>query len=109
MSADKRDDEEKLVFAVDAPAESAAPDSAVEVEPELITTAASSVSSDKAKPHQHPHQHPPPPPRVRSATHEGRPLAVNGEPKLARDLMTRQLLTIGPNDTLESLEEHMEA
>jgi len=51
--------------------------------------------------------HPPPPPRLRSA--EGRPLQVTGEPKLARDLMTRQLFTIEPNAVIASLEEHMAA
>jgi CBS domain-containing membrane protein len=54
--------------------------------------------------------HPPPPPRLRAraAAHEGRPIQVSGEPRLARDLMTRQLFTIGPDDLLESLEERME-
>lgn len=49
---------------------------------------------------------PPPPPRLRNAT---RPIALNGEPKVARDLMTRELFTIAPDDKLESLEQHMEA
>jgi CBS domain-containing protein len=49
---------------------------------------------------------PPPPPRLRNAT---RPIALNGEPKFARDLMTRELFTIAPDDKLESLEQHMEA
>jgi CBS domain-containing protein len=56
---------------------------------------------------------PPPPPRfrARAAAHEPRPLQIpttDGEPRLARDLMTRQLLTIGPEDRLEHLEERME-
>jgi CBS domain-containing protein len=38
-----------------------------------------------------------------------RPLAVSGDPKLARDLMTRELFTIGPDDSLASLEQHMES
>lgn len=54
-------------------------------------------------------RHPPPPPRLRAqvASPEGRPIRVVGEPRLARDLMTREILTIGPDDTLESLEEQM--
>jgi len=56
---------------------------------------------------------PPPPPRIRAraAAHEPRPLTLpemDGEPRLARDLMTRQLLTIGPQDPIEHLEERME-
>jgi CBS domain-containing protein len=64
-----------------------------EVEPEVVGSSAS---------HKH---HPPPPPRLRKAS---RPLAVSGDPKLARDLMTRELFTIGPDDSLASLEQHME-
>lgn len=58
-----------------------------------------------------PSHHPPPPPRVRAqaASHGSRPLNIGGTPKFARDLMTRQLLTIGPADSIESLEQHMEA
>jgi CBS domain-containing protein len=58
-----------------------------------------------------PSHHPPPPPRVRAqaAAHGSRPLNIGGTPKVARDLMTRQLLTIGPSDPIESLEQHMEA
>ncbi|MBI3200422.1 MAG: CBS domain-containing protein [Polyangiaceae bacterium] len=51
--------------------------------------------------------HPPPPPRLRST--EGRPLQLAGDPKLARDLMTRQLFTIEPDAVIASLEEHMAA
>ncbi len=53
----------------------------------------------------------PPPPRLRDlvAAHANRPLSVEGEPRLARDLMTRQILTIGPDDPILMLEEHMEA
>lgn len=56
-----------------------------------------------------PGRHPPPPPRLRAqvASPEGRPIRVPGDPRLARDLMTREILTIGPDDTLESLEEQM--
>jgi len=58
-----------------------------------------------------PSNHPPPPPRLRdlAAAHAGRPLSVDGEPRLARDLMTRQILTIGPDDPILMLEEHMES
>jgi len=54
--------------------------------------------------------HPPPPPRVRAraAAHEVRPLRLDGEPRVARGLMTREIFTIGPDDLLESLEERME-
>lgn len=55
--------------------------------------------------------HPPPPPRLRAraAAHERRSFSVSvGTPEVARDLMTRELLTIGPDDVLESLEQHME-
>src|SRR5258706_10335126 len=95
---DKRDaDEERAVFAVE-PNPDEAPDSAVEVEPEVITPAMHVHADLKSNAH-----HPPPPPRVRAtagSSEGGRPLTVTGEPKLARDLMTRQLLTIGPTDTL---------
>ena len=56
--------------------------------------------------------HPPPPPslRARAVAHEARPMTVDGDcPEVASDLMTRDLLTIGPDDLLESLEEHMTA
>jgi len=56
--------------------------------------------------------HPPPPPRLRAraASHERRSLSLGAEtPEVARDLMTRELLTIGPDDLLERLEEHMQA
>jgi CBS domain-containing protein len=54
-------------------------------------------------------RHPPPPPRWRRIqSRSSRPLAVDGKPELVRDLMTRQILTIGPDDTLENLEEYME-
>lgn len=60
---------------------------------------------------ERPSRHPPPPPRLRAmiASPGGRPLRVTGEPRVARDLMTRELLTIGPDDTLESREEQMRA
>ena len=51
---------------------------------------------------------PPPPP---SARLKGRisELRVLNDPKLARDLMTKNVFTIGPDDILEHLEEHMRA
>jgi CBS domain-containing protein len=51
--------------------------------------------------------HPPPPPRVRSTAAAARPIQVGGDPKLARDLMTRQLFTVGPDDPIGKLEAHM--
>jgi len=54
--------------------------------------------------------HPPPPPRLRAraVAHERRPLSLSvATPEVARDLMTRELLTIGPDDLIESLEAHM--
>jgi CBS domain-containing membrane protein len=68
-----------------------------EVEPEEI-----SARSAKLVVKTH---HPPPPPRLRA---EKRPITLAGEPKVARDLMTRQLYTIGPDDVLESLEDFMQ-
>src|SRR5436190_7454270 len=58
-----------------------------------------------------PSKHPPPPPtlRARAAAHKStHPLYVDGEPRLARDLMTRRILTIGPDDPILMLEEYME-
>ncbi len=84
--------------------EATAREDALDVVPELIET------SERTRVGSH---HPPPPPRLRAraARHEGRPLtlAAEGGPRLARDLMTRELLTIGPDDMLESVEEHMKA
>lgn len=53
--------------------------------------------------------HPPPPPsiRARGAGARGH-LEVTGNPKLAQDLMSRKIFTIGPDDKLMHLEEHME-
>lgn len=60
---------------------------------------------------RHATAHPPPPPRLRelAAARGRRPLSVDGEPRFARDLMTRQILTIGPDDPILMLEEHMES
>jgi CBS domain-containing membrane protein len=55
--------------------------------------------------------HPPPPPRLRALANEGRPVDLPEgapAPRLAKDLMTRQLFTIEPDDLLERLEEMME-
>lgn len=53
--------------------------------------------------------YPPPPPSVRSRRGftDWRKLELGTDPSLAKDLMTRNLLTIGPDDLLEHLEEHM--
>jgi len=83
-------------------AEATSPDGEfVEVVPESIG------SEDPMRPAAS--QHPPPPPRLRAraAAHEGRPIEIEGEPELASDVMTRELLTIGPDDLLESLDVHM--
>lgn len=77
-------------------------DAAISVIPELIDPGPGAASASST--------HPPPPPRLRAraASHERRPFSVSVEtPELARDLMTRELLTIGPDNLLESLEEHM--
>lgn len=68
-----------------------------EVEPEPFSTPDPALDSRT--------HHPPPPPRLRAA--EGRPIQVTGEPKLARDLMTRQLFTIEPDAVIGTLEEQM--
>jgi predicted transcriptional regulator/GNAT superfamily N-acetyltransferase len=77
------------------------PDSALEVEPEVIAVAPDLRTARSL--------HPPPPPRLRESTAiQGRRLEVLGTPKRAADLMTRQILTIGPDDKLQMLEEQME-
>jgi CBS domain-containing protein len=50
---------------------------------------------------------PPPPPSIRASGGRWH-FDVQGKPKLAQDLMTRKIFTIGPNDKLLHLEEHME-
>jgi len=71
-------------------------DSAIEIEPEAF---------DAGKRAEH---LPPPPPsaRVRGAVSE---LKLSKTPRFARDLMTKNIFTIGPDDILEHLEEHMQA
>jgi CBS domain-containing membrane protein len=77
------------------------PDSAIEVEPEAF---------EAKKPARTPHAEklPPPPPstRLKGGVSE---LKVGKNPRLARDLMTKNIFTIGPDDILEHLEEHMQA
>jgi len=53
--------------------------------------------------------HPPPPPsiRARGAGNRGH-FEITGTPKLAQDLMSRKIFTIGADDKLLHLEEHME-
>ncbi len=74
-------------------------DSSVEVEPEEF-------SAPKAAPAKHHLPPVPPSVRVRGGTSS---LTVTGEPKLARDLMTRRVFTIGPDDVIARLEEQMQA
>ncbi|MEZ4222653.1 MAG: CBS domain-containing protein [Polyangiaceae bacterium] len=97
------DDKDSVESKDEAAEEGADRPSIEEVEPEVISSAAPA-----APPASHAaHHHPPPPPRLRKR--EPRPIEVSGDPKLARDLMTRQLFTIGPEDVLQSLEQHMES
>ena len=79
-------------------------DDAIPVVPELIDPGPGPTPASST--------HPPPPPRLRAraASHEPRPFSVATDaPEVASDLMTRQLLTIGPDDVLESLDQHMQA
>ena len=54
---------------------------------------------------------PPPPPsiRVKAGVSARARLEVTGTPKLAQDLMTKKLFTIGPGDVIAHVEEHMQA
>ena len=74
-------------------------DSTVEVDPEVIE----SVRGGKRV--AEPRMPPPPSARIKGTSH----LEVNGNPRLARDLMTRKIFTIGPDDIIEHLEEQMQA
>jgi CBS domain-containing protein len=72
---------------------------AVEIEPEVF---------EGAKPEHHSSAKLPPPPpstRRRGSVSDFR---VPKNPSLARDLMTKNILTIGPDDIIAHLEEHME-
>src|SRR5689334_7078101 len=75
----------------------------IDVSPDSVETIDTKVPA--------PSRHPPPPPRVRDASHRGRPIHVDvdSEPRVARELMTREILTIGPEDPLAPLETQMEA
>jgi CBS domain-containing protein len=50
---------------------------------------------------------PPPPPSMRRKGSVSE-LRVGNNPRLARDLMTKNIFTIGPDDVIEHLEEHMQ-
>jgi CBS domain-containing membrane protein len=82
-------------------------------DPDRETMEVEAVVVDQAKsgaPHAA-HHHPPPPPsiRVKGATGSRARLEVTGNPKLAQDLMTRKLFTIGQDDIIAHMEEHMQA
>jgi CBS domain-containing protein len=74
-------------------------DSAEEIDPEIIQPAREAHGAEHLPP-------PPPSTRLRRSVSA---LKVGNNPRFARDLMTRQILTIGPDDVLEHLEEHMES
>jgi CBS domain-containing membrane protein len=72
---------------------------AVEIEPDVF---------EGAKPEHHSSAKlPPPPPSIRRRG-SASDLRVPKNPSLARDLMTKNILTIGPDDIIAHLEEHME-
>jgi acetoin utilization protein AcuB len=73
---------------------------AVEIEPEVIEGAKPAEQHASAK-------LPPPPPSIRRRG-SASDLRVPKNPSLARDLMTKNILTIGPDDVIAHLEEHME-
>jgi CBS domain-containing protein len=58
---------------------------------------------------RHASRHPPPPPSVRAqgAAWNRARLEVSGRPRLAQDLMTRKIFTIGQDDSLAHLERQM--
>jgi CBS domain-containing protein len=73
---------------------------AVEIEPEVFEGAKPSESQASGK-------LPPPPPSTRRRGSVS-DLRIAKNPRLARDLMTKNILTIGPDDIIDQLEEHME-
>jgi CBS domain-containing membrane protein len=77
----------------------------VEVEPVVVEPTKGAASRAAH------HHHPPPPPSIRTKGGAGSrdKLGVAGDPKLAQDLMTRKIFTIGQEDILAHLEEHMQA
>ncbi|HMR07801.1 MAG TPA: CBS domain-containing protein [Polyangiaceae bacterium] len=95
------DKEERADTTEDADPSEDRPSLVEEVEPEPYSKPGSKPETALDRAH-----HPPPPPRLRSA--EGRPIKVTGEPKLARELMTRQLFTIEPDAIIGSLEGQMD-
>ena len=74
-------------------------DSTVEVDPEVIE------SVRGAKRPVEPKMPPPPSARIKGTSR----LEITGNPRLARDLMTKKIFTIGPDDIIEHLEEQMQA
>jgi CBS domain-containing protein len=90
---------------VSSPASGEGDRESVEVEPVVVEPTKGGPS------HTAHHHHPPPPPSIRTkgATGSRDKLEVVGDPKLAQDLMTRKIFTIGPEDILAHLEEHMQA
>jgi len=87
------------------PATPAADDDAgenIDVEPVVMEPAKPAIA--KAQTH-----HPPPPPSIRARGAGSRShFEIAGTPTLAQDLMSRKIFTIGPDDKLLHLEEHME-
>jgi CBS domain-containing protein len=84
-----------------------AADGAVE-EVDLISIGDEQAGSFRGNRHK---IYPPPPPSVRHkrGTTDWQQLEMKADPIFARDLMTRNLLTIGPEDVLVHLEEQMQA
>jgi CBS domain-containing membrane protein len=83
------------------PSDEEPPDSAIEVEPVSFRPKAPARAAG-----EHPLPPPPPSTRIKGGTSK---LEVGKDPKLARDLMTKKIFTIGPKDIIEHLEEHMQA
>lgn len=88
-----------------APAPAATPaDSADDEGRESIEVEALESNPKAIQPGTH---RPPPPPSIRASGGRWH-FDVTGRPRLAQDLMTRKIFTIGPDDKLLHLEEHME-